>query len=278
MNTPDLAAFLAAAPVARVELVRVQGSSPREAGTFMFVTPDSIFGTIGGGRLEHMAVTGARRMLENGGDQDRLEIPLGPEIGQCCGGRVDVGVTRMTWADKKTAAAQSTAQQAAYPCVYVFGAGHVGRALADCMALLPVRAVLVDERAEELALCAAPVRKILSVLPEDEVRAAPPGGAFVILTHEHATDFIIAAEALARADAAYVGMIGSKTKRASFERWCAKNARPPVDASRLVCPIGDLGCGDKRPAVIAAAAAAEIMTRLNARAKMSEAAMLAGAA
>lgn len=272
MNAPDLAAFLAAPRAARVELARAQGSSPRAAGTFMFVTPDGVFGTIGGGRLEHTAAAKARKLLAEGGKEARLDIPLGPETGQCCGGRVEVLIARMTETDKQSALAADAAERAARPCVYVFGAGHVGRALADCLALLPVRTVLADERAGELALCAAPVRKVLSVLPEEEIRAAPQGSAFAVMTHEHATDFILAAEALARADAAYAGMIGSKTKRASFERWCAGNARPAVDASKLVCPVGAAGGADKRPEVIAAAAAAEIMARLNAHAARAGAA------
>ena len=92
---------------------------------------------------------------------------------------------------------------------------------------------------------------------------APAGSAFVVLTHDHALDFLIVAEALKRADAAYVGMIGSKTKRATFKSWFLKQAEGSLAAvSALTCPIGGDTVKDKRPAVIAALTAAELAVRL----------------
>jgi xanthine dehydrogenase accessory factor len=125
-----------------------------------------------------------------------------------------------------------------------------------------VRPVLVDQRPEELALAPAGVETRLTPLPEQEVRRAPPGAAFVVLTHDHALDFLIAREALARGDAAYVGMIGSRTKRVSFQRWLKRAEGAPPDTAPLVCPIGAAGRPDKRPEVIAAFVAAEILTSL----------------
>ena len=147
------------------------------------------------------------------------------------------------------------------PAVMIFGAGHVGRALAAALALLPVRPMLVDQRAEELALAPARVETVKTVLPEAEVVAAPAGAAFVMMTHDHALDFLIVREALARGDAAYVGMIGSRTKRVSFERWLAKTDDPPAPGA-LVSPIGAAGRPDKRPEVIAAFVAAELLGAL----------------
>ena len=102
---------------------------------------------------------------------------------------------------------------------------------------------------------------MLTPLPEEIVRRAPPGAAFVVLTHDHALDFLIAREALARGDAAYVGMIGSRTKRVSFQRWLARGGARSIPRP-LVCPIGAAGRPDKRPEVIAAFVAAEIMQTL----------------
>lgn len=90
--------------------------------------------------------------------------------------------------------------------------------------------------------------------------AAPAGSSFVILTHDHALDFLIAAEALKRPDAAYVGMIGSKTKRATFRNWLSREVGQPDLFENLICPIGGTAVKDKRPAVIATLAASEIMT------------------
>ena len=103
----------------------------------------------------------------------------------------------------------------------------------------------------------------LTPMPEEVVREAPAGSAFVVLTHDHALDFLIVAEALKREDAAYVGMIGSKTKKATFKNWFLKMAGgSEAEFARLVSPIGGDAVKDKRPAVIAALAAAEIMTAL----------------
>ena len=157
---------------------------------------------------------------------------------------------------------------AALPEVLIFGAGHVGRALAAALALLPVRA----GARRPARRGAAPARR-----PGVETRAdaAARGGgaparrrarAFVVLTHDHALDFLIAREALARGDAAYVGMIGSRTKRVSFQRWLRATAGPAPTPAPLVCPIGAAGRPDKRPEVIAAFVAAEIMQNVASRA------------
>ena len=157
-----------------------------------------------------MAIDAARALLARGGDRTTLDIPLGPEIGQCCGGRTCSRSRGSTPTAGSASHATAAAERRALPEVYVFGAGHVGRALAAALALLPVRPVLVDQRADELRLAPTGIDSLLTPLPEEAVRSAAPGGAFVVLTHDHALDFLIVREALARGDAAYVGMIGSQ--------------------------------------------------------------------
>jgi xanthine dehydrogenase accessory factor len=155
------------------------------------------------------------------------------------------------------------AEDAKRPHILIFGGGHVGHALAAAFALLPVRPVVVETRADALDGISAAVETRLTPVPEEMVREAPPNSAFVVLTHDHALDFLIVAEALKRGDAAYVGMIGSKTKKATFKSWFLKTAGGTEDEfARLVSPIGGDAVRDKRPAVIAALAAAEIMTAL----------------
>jgi xanthine dehydrogenase accessory factor len=249
-----------AAALVRVETAR--GSTPRESGAWMVVGAQAIVGTVGGGQLEYMAIDAARAMLARGQDSQTLDIPLGPEIGQCCGGRTVLTVRRLDAQGWERLHAEAERERAALPAVMIFGAGHVGRALGAALALLPVRPVLVDQRPEELALAPAGVETRLTPLPEQEVRRAPPGAAFVVLTHDHALDFLIAREALARGDAAYVGMIGSRTKRVSFQRWLKRAEGAPPDTAPLVCPIGAAGRPDKRPEVIAVFVAAEIMQRI----------------
>nr|WP_210333325.1 MULTISPECIES: xanthine dehydrogenase accessory protein XdhC [Ensifer] len=244
-----------------VEVTGAAGSTPRDTDAWMLVAADSLFGTIGGGQLEYMAIDHGRRALKRGDAPEAMTIPLGPEIGQCCGGRVALAFTRI---DREKAAMlieRSDLEIASRPHVYVFGAGHVGDALAMALSLVPVRTVLVDTRENELsAVVDIPgIETCLTAMPEAVVRDAPPGSAFVILTHDHALDFLIAAEALRRDDASYVGMIGSKTKRSTFKNWLSREIGRPDLFDRLVCPIGGTTVKDKRPAVIAALAAAEVM-------------------
>jgi xanthine dehydrogenase accessory factor len=320
----DLRAFLDAAPaVVLVEVAEARGSTPREKGAWMLVSPTAIFGTIGGGQLEFMAIDEARQVLaatsagahvgevgaaphpyphpasgERGasasgpssfspftggrsrqGDEGQrrtsqanapaskqeltLDIALGPEIGQCCGGRVEVAISLVDKAKRETLIAMAKAEDRSRPHVYIFGGGHVGHALASAFALLPVNAVVVETRAEALEGMPDGVETRLTPVPEEMVRGAPAGAAFVVLTHDHALDFLIVAEALKRGDAAYVGMIGSKTKKATFHSWYLKTAGgSEAEFARLVSPIGGSAVKDKRPEVIAALAAAEITTAL----------------
>lgn len=264
--------------VALVEVAATKGSTPREAGAFMLVSSSSIFGTIGGGQLEYMAIDKARQMLGGGArprclaNEARIEVdevcatmdvPLGPEIGQCCGGRVEVLIRLVDAALEAELISKAEAEAAHLPHVYVFGGGHVGQALAAAFALLPIRAVVVETRADALEGMPETVETRLTPMPESVVREAPAGSAFAILTHDHALDFLIVAEALKRDDTAYVGMIGSKTKKATFKNWFLKSADgSEAEFNRLISPIGGSAVKDKRPPVIAALAAAEIVTAL----------------
>lgn len=276
-NVQSLKAFLGRADrIALVEVAATKGSTPREAGAFMLVSASAIFGTIGGGQLEYMAIDKARQMLGGGtrypADETRIEVdevcatldvPLGPEIGQCCGGRVEVLIRLVDGSLEQQLIANAQSEEAHRPHVYIFGGGHVGQALAASLALLPIHVVVVETRSEALEGMPETVETRLTPMPEAVVREAPAGSAFAILTHDHALDFLIAAEALKRDDTAYVGMIGSKTKKATFRNWFLKSAEGnEAEFSRLISPIGGNAVKDKRPPVIAALAAAEIMTAL----------------
>ena len=257
----DIRAFLNRRPdCVLVEVSDVRGSAPRDAGAWMLVARDMIFRTIGGGQLEFMAIDHARKILAGGKDSP-MDIPLGPEIGQCCGGRVGLSFKRVSRGLTDELVCKVDAEIATRPHVYVFGAGHVGDAMAYALSLTPVRVTLVDTREAELMAVNAPgVETCLAAMPEQVVRSAPPGSAFIVLTHDHALDFLIAAEALQRRDAAYVGMIGSKTKKATFKNWLKREFGGDDLFENLVCPVGGSVVKDKRPEVIAALAAAEVLT------------------
>lgn len=258
-----LDAFLARAPRAvLVEVTATRGSTPREAGAFMLVSATESLGTIGGGQLEYMAIDEARRLIARSRDRAEMDVPLGPEIGQCCGGRVELTLTLLDPQATSALRARLDREAARLPHVYVFGAGHVGKALAAALAPLPFRTIIVETRAAELENLPKTVEPLLTALPEAIVRAAPAPSAFIVLTHDHALDFMIVREALNRPDASYVGMIGSTTKRARFARWYRAEGGSPAQLARLVCPIGGGQVPDKRPEIIAALTAAELLRHI----------------
>ena len=141
-------------------------------------------------------------------------------------------------------------------CIYIFGAGHVGRALAPIVDTLPFRMRWIDSREE---LGGADARLEIEADPVAVVREAPAGSFFVVLTHTHELDYQLVRAVLGRGDAAYCGLIGSATKRARF---LSRFSKDGVDATGLTCPIGAGGIKSKLPAAIAVAASAELLVRL----------------
>lgn len=257
-----LSAFLetrlaAGAILARIETA--EGSTPREAGATMIVTATDSAGTIGGGQLEFHCIEIAREMLAGGAPARQLDIPLGPQMGQCCGGRVSVTLERGTAEHVATLRAWEAASQAARPAVLIFGAGHTGRALARMLAPLPFAVTLVDDRDGQMDGLPTEIACLRLDDPEQAVASAPSGTAFIVLSHSHALDYRLAEAALLRGDAAYVGMIGSATKRARFASSFRRRHPASRALARLTCPIGGDDVDDKRPEVIAALTAAELV-------------------
>ncbi|MBB3309319.1 xanthine dehydrogenase accessory factor [Rhizobium sp. BK196] len=260
----DFRAFLALQPEAiLIEISGTQGSTPRETGTFMLVSAASLWGTIGGGQFEFIAIGNARELIAGTGGRDVMDIPLGPEIGQCCGGRTQLRFRPVTDAVRDELERRQESEAGRRPEVYVFGAGHVGRALAAALAPLPLSVTVIETRQGELANLPVSTKCRLVPMPEALVKEMSAGAALVILTHDHALDFLIAREALVRTDLAYIGMIGSATKRATFASWLSREAGGERSwLERLTLPIGGSAVKDKRPEVIAAMTAAEILTAL----------------
>lgn len=242
-----------------VRIAEVQGSTPREAGATMIVSARGSAGTIGGGQLEFHCIDLARALLDSGGPQQLIDIPLGPQMGQCCGGRVRVAMEPATTTHLEALREDEAKAAAGRPQVLIFGAGHTGKALARSIALLPVSATLIDDRPGQFDEVATTVSCLRLDDPETALAAARPGSAFVVLTHSHALDYRLAEAALLRGDAAYVGMIGSATKRARFEASFRRRHPGSTALAGLTCPIGGSDVHDKRPEVIAALTSAELV-------------------
>jgi xanthine dehydrogenase accessory factor len=260
---PILEQLLAAQePVVLVRVAKAKGSTPREAGVAMLVTASATHGTIGGGRLEWEAISRARELLAGDARASALEMPLGPAVGQCCGGHVRLELLRAGAAELEMLAAEEAQAQESLPTVLLFGAGHVGKALARALAPLPLRLRWIDGRAGEFPdppLVGPEV--VVTERSLAEIQAAPAGSAYVVMTHSHGLDFTLCEAVLQRDDFAYLGLIGSRTKRARFERGWRELGLSEQQVARLVCPLGGR-LRDKRPAVIAALVAAEILHAL----------------
>jgi len=235
-------------PAVLVTVLRAEGSSPREAGAKMVVAADALHGSVGGGHLELTATEIARDLLAGpgaGGAPLQREFPLGPSLGQCCGGAVTLLfelVSPPRWR------------------VALFGAGHVGQALVRLLGDLACQVEWIDERPE--AFPPAPpanVRAQVSDAPEEAVARLPAGADLLVMTHSHALDQRIVEAALRRPDLRLVGLIGSRTKRARFLSRLEHRGFPPEALARLTCPIGLPGVGGKRPAEIAIAVAAQLL-------------------
>lgn len=250
-----------------VEVASARGSVPREAGTRMLVGTGCVAGTIGGGHLEWKAIDEARAMLDAAGDDGAMptrerHYPLGPALGQCCGGAVTLGF----FALDEDAVARWPAE-AKRIHLQLYGAGHVGRAIVQALEPLDFTVDWIDEREDEFPpqfrapglAWPAHIRKVCVDAVEAEVATAPPGAYYLVLTHQHDLDLRITQAILKRADFGFFGLIGSATKRARFEHRLAERGIAPQTIARMTCPIGLAAIPGKEPAVIAASVAAQLL-------------------
>ena len=201
-------------PAVLVSVDSIVGSTPREAGARMIVTDRNLYGTIGGGNLEFQACRIARDQLQLGAQDGLQRFPLGAGLGQCCGGLVNLMFERLGPASNW----DELLQESAGFDLYLFGAGHVGRAVQRALGDLPVRLHWIDTRDDMLPESApAGVELICTDSPEAEVDDAPAGSCFLVMTHDHGLDQRLCEQILKRDDFAYFGLIGSHSKRRNFE-------------------------------------------------------------
>jgi len=286
-------------PVVRVVVCSVQGSTPREAGAAMLVWAGGQSGTIGGGALEFQASAHARTLLAEGGS--RIEkVALGPGVGQCCGGALVLGYERFDSLDavppsglftrKLSARAPDTpplaiaaalkaarnqgvvahrysdgwlAEPIAAPTrnLWIWGAGHVGRALVAVLAPLPGLAITwVDTDATRFPDAPTPgVTRRIAQDPADLVPEAPASAEHLILTYSHALDLDLCHRLLGHGFRA-CGLIGSATKWARFRHRLQALGHDPAQILRITCPIGDPSFG-KHPQAIAISVAAALLSQ-----------------
>ena len=292
-------AIAAQGRVARIVVASVDGSAPREAGAAMLIWRDGSTGTIGGGALEWDAMARARGLLLSGGTATLDRVPLGPALGQCCGGAVtllteifeastlprpEAGVFAravdgrpMPLAVKRLLArARGTGSQPALALgqgwmvepvlaprqpLWIWGAGHVGRALVAVLAPLPDFAITwVDVARDRFPDVFPPQVTVLPAAdPARLVPHCPKGAAHLVLTYSHALDLELCHRLLTHGFAS-MGLIGSQTKWARFRSRLQALGHSHPQIARIRCPIGDPALG-KHPQKIAIGVAAEMLHR-----------------
>ncbi len=288
MQTPGanlLALLDSDTPAVWVFVSEAKGSVPRERGTMMIVSAQQTLGTIGGGHLELKSIEVAHDMLAlNMATATRRHFPLGPALGQCCGGNVDVAFVPIYESDRAELMQLQiieqrggryvidrmldTGEKLVLPLdfapwhIWIFGAGHVGRSIVQVLTPLPCLVSWVDGRdavfPEELP---DNVHVIESDSPAGAARAIAANADVLVLTHSHALDLDICLELIKRDDLAYIGLIGSGTKAATFRRRFEQRGYAGAEIARISCPIGQTKLKSKHPGIIAVGVAADLIER-----------------
>ena len=257
----DFLQRLADAPAVLVRVQSVQGSTPRDVGTWMAVFADDLLGTIGGGHVEYTVMALAREMLQQGMARREERYALGPSLGQCCGGVMHLSLEAVDASDAERL--RSQLNNPGLPLA-LFGAGHVGLALIRVFAELPYQVLWLDSRDQvfpdavpdnvECEYCEPVHTAVAQLAPQSRV---------LIMSFSHAEDLDIVAACLrrqrAQRDLPYVGLIGSQTKWASFRKQLLARGFTEDEMAHITCPIGVPGIADKRPEVIAIAVAAQVL-------------------
>lgn len=234
-----------------VTVLETEGSAPRDAASKMVVAVEETHDSIGGGKLEYEAIGAAREMLRDSKPAVRRRVfSLGKDVAQCCGGKVTVLLE-------------------CFPAcgfnIALFGAGHVGTALAAILAGLPCRVRWIDSRdgvfdettrrARAENIDTAPMNN-----PFEAVENCPEGAYYLVMTHSHEIDIELCEAILARTDIRYCGLIGSKSKGAKFRSRLKKKGFTADELARLTCPIGLPSIPGKTPMEIAVSVAGELLS------------------
>jgi len=289
MNWRDALSLIAQEnqPHVLVTVLQVKGSAPRDTGAKMVVTEGAIHDTIGGGRLEQLAIGQSRELLANTGasagtdtsHDDRVrvltrEFNLASDAAQCCGGRVSLLFECF---------------QPAYAPVVLCGAGHVGQALLAILAELPVKVTVLDTRREWLEKAAsrldasrsapthqARVKKTattslsmradtrLLTAPHEQIASCDAGSVFLVMTHSHDLDFELCEAVLSRPSRSWCGLIASRSKAASFRKRLQRLGFTEQELAALVAPVGlrtdqMKTASSKEPMAVAVSIAAQLL-------------------
>ncbi len=240
--------------IIKAKLISTEGSVPRNSGTFMLITSKYLFGSIGGGQLEYTIIEKAKKILkENISEKNQiLNIPLGPSIGQCCGGYVQVEITKYKNGNQSLKNEKILISKS--DNIYIFGAGHIGQELSKRSIDLEFNVHLIDSRNNYLKMLKEKkVTPIYVEFPWMLIKNLPQKSYYIVLTHSHDYDFRIINEILNINSFQFIGLIGSKTKMKRFSNRLIKLGHNQSIINNVECPIGLKNISSKKPAEISIA-------------------------
>ena len=259
--------------IALIELITVKGSSPREVGTWMLVSPQKCLNTIGGGVLEFSMIAEAKKMMEDRSvDKLSFKSNLNPKFDQCCGGVVSCQISTVTKSTMKMIEKRIKNEISKYKSLYLFGAGHVGKSVIKLGLNLPLKITVTDSRLDlvrglqnQFRDYVDTIKFNVDAIPERIIKSSPENSAYLVMTHSHATDFSLIEEILSLKKIGYVGMIGSKSKKISLQKYLKRRNISDNKADLVKCPIGRpiKFSGRKSPEVIAALTISDILESLD---------------
>jgi xanthine dehydrogenase accessory factor len=230
-------------PFVLITVIRTQGSTPRDAGAKMIYRNPSPEGTVGGGQFELLVLDAAEKHLENRTCGIEKYV-LGADADQCCGGVMEVFFESF----------------GARQRLVIFGAGHVSHAMAQILATAPLELVIVDDRAEWNSQERFPRARRVPAWDEGVAicQKNPATTLTCVMTCSHDTDFELLRQILSKQLPAFVGLIGSKSKRVClFGRLVASGIDEAI-VQKVHCPIG-VGDTGKEPGLVAISIAAQVL-------------------
>ena len=246
--------------IIKAKLISTEGSVPRDSGTFMLITSKYLFGSIGGGQLEYSVIQKAIKFLNEKEikNNEIINIPLGPSIGQCCGGYAQVKITKYDNGLQSLENEKFITNK--LDNLYIFGAGHVGQELSSKSVDLDFNVHLIDSRNEYLKTQnEKEIIPIFTTFPWMLVKNLTKKSYYIVLTHSHDYDFKIINEILNLSTFQFVGLIGSKTKRKRFSNRLVKLGYNQHLINKIECPIGLKNITSKKPGEIAISIIARLL-------------------
>ena len=246
--------------IIKAKLISTEGSVPRDAGTFMLITSKYLFGSIGGGQLEYSVIQKAKKFLNEKEIiiNEIINIPLGPSIGQCCGGYAQVKITKYDNGIQSLKNEKLKINK--LDNLYIFGAGHVGQELSSKSVDLDFNVHLIDSRKEYLKIQnEKEIIPIFTTFPWMLIKNLPKKSYYIVLTHSHDYDFKIINEILNLNTFQFIGLIGSKTKRKRFSNRLVKLGHNQYLINKIECPVGLKNIASKKPGEIAISIIARLL-------------------